>query len=48
VQKGGDCMKNAHKPSKPLFRNGERRVKVIWNPYVGSNQHQKLISSSDW
>ena len=39
----GDCRRHAN----PVFRNGEGSGKVIWNPYPGPDQHQKLIRSSD-
>jgi len=29
----------------PLFHNGERNGKVIWNPYAGLDHHRKLITS---
>ena len=47
VKSAGDCVRNANYPTTP-FRNGEESGKVIRNPYLEPDHHQKLISSSDW
>jgi len=45
----GDCIRNANKsPKIPLFRNGDKTGKVIWNPYPEPRHHQQLSTFSDW
>jgi len=47
-------MRNANKTTlskslkNALIHNGEKTGKVIWNPYLGPDHHEKLTSSSDW
>jgi len=41
-------MRNANKSPKIPFRNAEKNGKLIRNLYLGSEPHQKLISSDWW
>ena len=41
-------MRNAKSPRIPNYAIVRKIKKMIRNPYLGPEPHQKLISSSDW